>query len=774
MRPITATVTSILVATLICACMPCAQAQPPTDCQFGKMRFFWTHAYGCIVKEPYHQFPLAAGVTHMEIAGLPFTNPPDRKQYDRLADIMKQDIAFLHGHGVKVFGYHPGTFLYGYEDAPATRPKGETGPLKKWFDFFESRWEQQYSDYFGKRPATDPMTYLQVTAAGEPIPYSYHGPAGYYFCANSPEFQTYARGIIDMMIDVGYDGCYLDSTGVWNGKGACYCDHCKAGFRELLKSTCTEEEITTILGIADVDKVEPPLEKTDDNAALWVKWQEFRAHASPDLLQMLEDYAREKDPDFAISCNYCMSWKDLLASFHGTYGPALKYDAINDAQSWGLIEHPRRPQVSIGTPGSDEFKDYGGGRYITSHAYQYRYLKAVGRDKAILMLMALGWWHTPKSPGHDNITKAWIANTHANGLVPDANYSYVNTLSPLQQEAVILYNNFWKDHSDLFVGSQMEANVGIWTSTQQAYLNQPTMCFPASQLLWEDGILFRDILDRDITSAGLAGLDALVLAHVPVISDAQYETLSEFVKAGGKLVLFGEVGTYDEWGRERDNAPLFVGPSLSDKPMQETVGKGTVAYLPRGECPISFNDGPSRWMKTGIPECERDKTTWLRRIPAALRQIMTTPQTCEVADKPVTVELTVMKNPAAKYVVQLVNFNIPRLKDDGKWWRDPDKVKQSGLSEGFIKLLEEGTWGGKPLNKAAALRGAWDPEIHPEKNLQVKLRMADDCEVSKVRLLSPDVAEEVLLDYEITEPAGGRLVSFTVPQLDIYAVAVVE
>ncbi len=154
MRPITATVTSILVATLICACMPCAQAQPPTDCQFGKMRFFWTHAYGCIVKEPYHQFPLAAGVTHMEIAGLPFTNPPDRKQYDRLADIMKQDIAFLHGHGVKVFGYHPGTFLYGYEDAPATRPKGETGPLKKWFDFFESRWEQQYSDYFGKRPAT--------------------------------------------------------------------------------------------------------------------------------------------------------------------------------------------------------------------------------------------------------------------------------------------------------------------------------------------------------------------------------------------------------------------------------------------------------------------------------------------------------------------------------------------------------------------------------------------------------------------------------------------
>ncbi len=769
-----------MAAAILMACqLPPAQAQAAGDstiesCLYGNMRWCWMHAYGMVPQEPHHQFPLRAAMTHVLIAAMPYTNPPERKEYDRLAGITKADIAFLHQHGIRAFGYHPGTFLYGYEDAPATRPKGESGPLKKWFDFFEARWEQQYSDYFGKRPASDPMTYLQVTADGEPIPYSYHGPAGYYFCANSPEFQTYARGIIDMMIDVGYDGCYLDSTGVWNAKGACYCDHCKEGFRHYLAETCSDTELAEVLGIADLAHLEPPRELTENNRALWLKWQEFRAQASPDLLRMLEAHARKRDPDFAISCNYCMSWKDLLQSFHGSYGPALQYDAINQAQSFGLVEHPRKPLVNLREAGSTEYKDYGGGRYITSHAYQYRYLKAVGGDKAIVMLLALGWWHTPKSPGHENITKAWIANTHANGLVPDATYTYLNVLSPRQQDAVALYNNFWRDHAELFVRAEMQANVGVWTSTQQAYLNQPTMCFPASQLLWEAGLLFRAVLDRDLTREGLADLDALVLAHVPVISAAQYQALSEFVKAGGKLVLFGEVGTYDEWGRKRDQVPLFVGTGSGDTPCVLQVGQGTVAYLPRGECPVGFYDGATRWMKTGIPRAEYDKTTYLRRIPAALQQIMDRPLTCEIEDKPLTTELTVMKSAGGQYVVQLVNFNIPLKQQGSKWWRDPQKAEQSGLSEGFLTLLEEGTWGGQPNSRAESLRAEWDPQVHPETDLQVKLRVAEDFEVSQVRLLAPEMAEAVSLKYQIGQQAETRLVSFTVPRLDIYAVVVVE
>ena len=127
-------------------------------------------------------------------------------------------------------------------------------------------------------------------------------------------------------------------------------------------------------------------------------------------------------------------------------------------------------------------------------------------------------------------------------------------------------------------------------------------------------------------------------------------------------------------------------------------------------------------------------------------------------------------------MVQLVNFNIPLTRHGSKWWREPEKAQQSGLSQGFLTLLEEGTWGGKPFSEASAdgLRAEWDDQIHPEKNLQVKLRVADDFEVSKVRLLSPDTAEEVFLNYEIIKLAGDRLVSFTVPQLDIYAVVVVE
>jgi len=771
-------VCAVLGLVMVAGGGPAVGAEPGGEgtidsCLYGNMRWCWMHAYGSVVQERFYQFPLRAAITHVLIAAMPFTNPPERKEYDRLANITKQDIAFLHERGIRAFGYHPGTFLYGEPDAPAVKTEGHTGPLKSWFDFFETRWEQQYEEYFGKRPATDPMTYLQVTAEGKPMPYSYKGPAGYYFCANSPEYRTYARGIIDMMIDLGYDGCYLDSTGVWNRKGACYCEHCKERFREFLKETCSEEELRGILKVSDAAEVEPPVALSGDNAALWMKWQEFRAQASPDLLRMLQAHARKRDPDFAISCNYCMSWKDLLESFSGTYGPAMNYDLINEAQSFGLVEHPRRPTVVRGEPGSTEQKDYGGGTYITSDAYQYRYLKAVAGEKAVVMLEALEWWHTPRSPGHENITKAWFANAHANGLVPDVSYCYINDVSPLQQDAVALYNNFWKDHADLFVRSKMEANVGAWASTQQGYLNQPTMCFPAAQLLWEAGILFREVLDRDITAAGLKGVDALVVAHVPVVSEAQYMALKEFVEAGGRLVLFGEVGTYDEYGRKRPDAPLFVGGGDSGRPLQKAMGAGMVAYLPRGECPVGFSEGATRWMKTGIPEAEHEKTTYLRRIPAALRQVMKGPLTCEIANKPVTTEVTVMRSSGGQYVVQLVNFNIPLNPKGSAWWRDAEKAKQSALSDSFLTLLEEGTWGGKPNESAAALRGEWDPQVHPEKDLLVRLQVADEFAVRKVRLLSPDV-EEMLADYKVVEAGGVKVVEFAVPQLDIYTVAVVE
>ena len=755
-------------------CLAATAQDEDLTAEFGQFRWCWGHSFGTVRKPEYHEFILASHPTHVCLTGFPRgTALPDRAEHDRLLDIVKQDNEFLHEHGIKVLGYHPGTFLYGEPDAPVEKTEGHEGPLKRWFDFFENRWEQQYQEYFGERPTTDPMTWIQVKADGTPIPYSFHGPAGYYFCSYDPDYQRYARGLIDMMIDAGYDGCYLDSTGVWNAKGACYCDDCKTAFREFLAEMYTDQERAEVLGIEDLATLEPPTELADETRPLWTAWERFHAQASPQLLAMLREHARKRDPDFTISCNYCHSWKDLYVEFSGTYGPALNYDLINRVQDFGLVEHARRPLVLLGKPGGWWYEDkpYAEGRYLYSPAHQYRYLAAAAKGRPSVVMVAIGWWHLSHSPGCDNATKAIFAEAYANGVVPDYSYTYLGVISPKQQQAVIRYNDFFIANADLLTGARLHSNVGLWNSVQQAYAGLSSVGYAVGRLLTDNSIFYVSLGDADITDEGLADLDVLVLPHVPMISDQQSAAIVRFLNRGGGLVIFGETGTHDGYGRFRAEGQVLVDGDFPTEPKRWDYGPGRVSYLPRGDCPVTFYEGPNRWMTTGIPEFEHELTRFLRMIPDQVRWAADGPLTCEVADEADTTEHTVMRTRDGKLLVHLVNFNIPLKEKYSQWWRDPEKAAESGLSESFLKLLEEGTWGGKPNNKAEGLRREWDPELHPERDLKVTLRPDEGMTVSKVTLKWPDLDADQELSFETV--ADG-CIAFTVPELRIYDMIVVE
>jgi hypothetical protein len=363
-------------------CVAAAAQDEDLTCNFGQLRWCWAKAYGRVRQPEYSEFILASRPTHVCIPGWPQLG--ERKEHQRLLDIVKKDNEFLHEHGVKVLGYHGGTFFYGQ--------LSESGQWR--WPFYQERWEQEYEEYFGERPEADLVTWFQVKADGTPISYHYHGKQqGFYFCSYDPNFQRYARGIIDMMIDAGYDGCYLDSIGVWNAKGACYCDDCKVAFREFVAETFSEQERTEILGVRDLETLEPPSDLTDETRPLWTAWERFHPQASPQLLAMLREHARKRDPDFAISCNLCQSWKDVYQHFRGTHGPALNHDLICQVQDFGLVEHARRPGVSLSKPAGRwyEGKDYREGRYVYSPAHQYRYLAAAAKGRPITVMVEIGW-----------------------------------------------------------------------------------------------------------------------------------------------------------------------------------------------------------------------------------------------------------------------------------------------------------------------------------------------------------------------------------------------
>jgi hypothetical protein len=51
-------------------------------------------------------------------------------------------------------------------------------------------------------------------------------------------------------------------------------------------------------------------------------------------------------------------------------------------------------------------------------------------------------------------------------------------------------------------------------------------------------------------------LAVIIVPNVGVLTDAQSEALSAYVEAGGRLVVTGESGLYDEWGDRRDESAL--------------------------------------------------------------------------------------------------------------------------------------------------------------------------------------------------------------------------
>ena len=64
-------------------------------------------------------------------------------------------------------------------------------------------------------------------------------------------------------------------------------------------------------------------------------------------------------------------------------------------------------------------------------------------------------------------------------------------------------------------------------------------------------ILFDEQLDR------IGQYAAVILAGQECVSDAQIQTLLEFVRNGGTLVVTGNTGQYNDWRQARDGNPLL-------------------------------------------------------------------------------------------------------------------------------------------------------------------------------------------------------------------------
>jgi hypothetical protein len=252
-----------------------------------------------------------------------------------------------------------------------------------------------------------------------------------------------------------------------------------------------------------------------------------------------------------------------------------------------------------------------------------------------------------------------------------------------------------------------------------------TMLF--EQALIQAKVPFDLIFDKDLTN--LSKYRVLVLADQECLNDEKMDLIRKYVNAGGGLVATENTSLYTEWRERRRNfglrdlfqveTPSWTGRRrreslLKISPVENQVGAGRVVYIPDVKPAIEKPRGARMtWQYWKLPLNWKD-------LIAAVQWAANGRLSLEVK-APITVVAELMEQkPKNELLVHLVNYNVART-----------------------------------------------PAV---RNIGVSVRVPEGKKAAGVSLLSPDAASTQTPRFTAKE---GR-VSFTVPQLKTYTLAIIQ
>ncbi len=377
-----------------------------------------------------------------------------------------------------------------------------------------------------------------------------------------------------------------------------------------------------------------------------------------------------------------------------------------------------------------------------------------GLDHArLLRSTQVFWTEEPNMPGHladgrliskirsfklarafDNILLTYITGDElaiAECLAFNQTIGYAGNypLNPVMRS----YIDFYRKHRDLFTGTRDASDVAVLRSYPSITYNHARCqlsAILAEQALIQARIPFRLIFDADL--ADLSAYRVVILPESECLSDAQVAAIRKFVENGGGLVVIGRAGLYDRWRRvrvkpglaglvdrqppARDYEERVVRQEARGEPMRKQAGRGRVFYLPA----LRF-DGK-------LPEFggyfHVDSRFWKR--PANWK---------EFADG-----------------VEWAANSAPLLHVEGPEFLVANTVEQRARRKAAIHLVNYNARGG------------------PLQNVAVSFRLPQGVSPATVRMIGPDLAEGRELKFE----NRGGAIAFAVPQVNAYAIAVVE
>jgi len=509
----------------------------------------------------------------------------------------------------------------------------------------------------------------------------------YSMCFNNPDYREVYFNYLKDVVATGIDGIMNDDIQFFGDRNACTCVHCRKLFYEQTGYTLPDPEHWSAF-----------FDNYDDPA--YIAWKKFKFESTTRMYRDLTAYYEQLGAKL-LRPNYC---SDILKHNPTCYS----FDRCTDL--WDFIFQENCFSAVM----KESYMDF-----MTEAIHRY----AAGKRHGVPSMSMF----YPDRP--DSAYFGWALSRSWGQL-------YTGTCEGFDITAYEKpYREFEKKYMRYYTAPEKYADLSFYFSrkTRDYMPNKfEDMADPlpkytrrsmsGMQAAYVSNLCVDMVMEEDSIEE-LCHHPLIIVSHVPMMSDEELTKLSAYIKQGGKLVILGDFAVRNDDGslRSQERIETLLGVSIRTNE-SVSVGKGQITYLDYENPEDEFQ--PTIWVgrkgRSHNPDYAVPSKWEMQKngTGAILRKIVGTPHiqlTC-ANDRIVSSMFGVEDG----LVVHLVNL-ADTISDTVK------PVSHDDVIPNFVK-------------------GA--PKL-PEIKLKVKL--PEKAAVSKVRLCTPENAEETVLNFTIAD-----------------------
>lgn len=451
--------------------------------------------------------------------------------------------------------------------------------LKKFIEEFH-KWDMKVIVYFNGHAFVptfyeDHPDWVQSYEGGKPAIDIYD--TGSSACPNSEGFRKWQAGIIKDLCKYEIDGIFLDGDVFF--EKTCYCDTCKAKFKEKYG-------------------FEMPL-KRERTHPKWRFLRQFQIDCLTEYVGCLYKALKEERPHSLLYCNAglrtanwttgrqnrrLMEVQDILFSEGG-----FLYNNISSYPVWltecenklCVSQSGGKPVVSGGCAGHKPWNFYS----LPPKEVKLMVCSAIASGTQ--HWMAIVW--SGNQPGDVRNDESEVAETlHEINTFIKNNENVLYPASSMAKAAIVWSNV----NADFYQGGGVK-KTDFTKSIQGVEVGDLHMEFEGLYDAFFRNHIPLDVLDEvSLTNGSLDRYDLVILPNIACMSDRELNAVRTYVKNGGCIVSTFETSAYNEFGEARDDFGLgdvfgvqsgeeVFGPSLWNYVLSREEGKAHVGCLSR-------------------------------------------------------------------------------------------------------------------------------------------------------------------------------------------------